>query len=729
MTHFRDLPYSRSELQPLYAPRSIALVGASARKGSFGERTQANLNCFTGTLYLVNSRYDEINDAPCHASLADLPEVPDLVVLAVPAAAVEGVIDECITIGVPAALIYASGFAETGSAKDIVVQQRMLSKARAAGMRLLGPNCVGLLNYVNGARVTFAGVPDGKADGRPAIGLISQSGAMGYALAQAMDRGVAVSHVLSCGNSADVDVADWIQVLADDPDCAVIACAFEGMQQATRFRQAARYAWKRDKPLIVFKLATGAEGAAAALSHTGSLAGSNAMWNAVFADVGAIVVQDFEALMETAAFFAKARPATAQGVAVLAGSGGAAIIAADCAEDVGVPLPQPSPRSMEALRAAIPPFVQPRNPCDVTAQVINDKAALLAAADALLGDPAYGALIFCQAYAYETATARLPDLSALSARHGKPVLIAWLTQHLEGPGTVEAERDPNLVVFRAMRRCFQALDAWRLRAQRRAHESAKIPMGMVNVKGIEALVDASGAGQLGESEAARILALCGIAGPESYQVQTEDQAAAAAGRIGGKLVLKVDSPDIAHKTEAGGVVLGIEGPDEARAGFGQIMQRCRAAYPQARINGVNVQQMVPPGLEVIVGFRHVPGFDPTITIGLGGVLTELLRDTVTVLAPVSPFDARRHLRALRGAALLDGFRNQPPVNIEALSRAISALSQVADRFAGRILEFEVNPLICLADRVVAVDALAVLSDRAAVSGTGGKLESRESEAH
>lgn len=669
-----------------------------------------NLEGFTGSLYLVNARYDEINGMPCYAALADLPEVPELVVLAIPAAAVEGMIDECIAIGVPAALIYASGFAETGSPEDSEVQQRMLASARAAGLRLLGPNCVGLLNYVNGARITFAGVPDGKTDGRPAIGLISQSGAMGYALAQAMDRGVAISHVLSCGNSADVDVADWIQVLADDPDCSVIACAFEGMQHASRFRLAAQYAWERNKPLIVFKMATGTEGAAAALSHTGSLAGSNAMWNAVFDATGAIVVQDFEALMEVAAFFAKAKAATAQGVAVLAGSGGAAIIAADCAEEAGVPLPQPSPGTTAALRAAIPSFVQPRNPCDVTAQVINDKQALLAAADAMLGDPQYGALIFCQAYAYDIATARLPDLSALSAQHGKPVLIAWMTQHLEGPGTIEAEHDPNLVVFRSMRRSFEALDAWYLRAQRRARAAAPARMDGIDLQGIKALIDAAGSGQLGESEAGRILALCGIAGPESLQVYTADEAAAAATNIGGRLALKIESPDIAHKTEIGGVILGVTGPEEARAAFDQIMQRSRTALPQARIHGVNVQQMVPSGLEVIVGFRHVPGFDPAITLGLGGVLTELLRDTVTVVAPVSPCEAERHLRALRGAALFDGFRNSPAIEMRALTQAISALSQVAVKFAGRILEFEVNPLVCLTDRVVAVDALAVLGE-------------------
>ncbi|AFK55101.1 CoA-binding protein [Tistrella mobilis] len=302
----RGDPWTREALLPLYAPRSIAIVGASMRPGSFGARTLGNLDAYDGRIHLVNARYDTIDGRPCHASVGVLPEVPDLVVITTPAPTVEEVLEDCIAAGVPAAIVYASGFAETGDPEDAARQDRLATRAAEAGLRLLGPNCVGMLDYVSGARVTFAGVPAGRVTEGPAIGLICQSGALGFALAQAMDRGVAFSHVLSCGNSADVDVADWISALADDPHCSVIACAFEGAPDPRRFLAAAERAWARDKPLVVFKLATGEEGAVAAMSHTGSLAGSHAAWTALFDRAGAIVVEDFDALVETAAFFAKA---------------------------------------------------------------------------------------------------------------------------------------------------------------------------------------------------------------------------------------------------------------------------------------------------------------------------------------------------------------------------------------------------------------------------------------
>lgn len=709
----REEPYGRDELLPLYAPASIAIVGASPRAGSFGQRTAANLSGFDGAVHLINAKYQEIDGKPCYPSLKALPKAPDLAVVTTPASTVEEVIEDCIASGVPAALVYASGFAETGDGEDAARQARLLARSRASGLKLLGPNCVGLLNYRSGARITFAGVPEGRvAPGGPSIGLISQSGALGFALAQAMDRGVRFSHVLSCGNSADVDVADWIAALAEEPDCSAIACAFEGLADPRRFLRAAERAWRRDKPLVVFKLATGEEGAAAAMSHTASLAGSHALWNALFEKAGAIVVEDFDALIETAYFFAKAPAPKADGAAVISGSGGAAILGADFAETENVPLPQPTPAVVERLRSLIPPFVQPRNPCDVTAQVINDRETLLNCADALLGDPNYGTLIFGYTYAYDTATQRQPHLSRLAARHGKPVCFAWLTQLLEGPGAREAESDPHLVVFRSMRRCFRTLKAWTDRARRRRTEAAKPPAraALPNAEAIARMLASAGEGALGERDSKQLLSLCGVSIPHERRVGAADEAAEAAREIGGRLAMKIDSPDIPHKTEAGGVALGIAGPEATRQAFGEIVERCRKAAPAARILGVNVQEMIPSGLEVIVGVRRVAGFGPTVTVGLGGVLTEILRDTTSMLAPVDEAEAEAMLRRLRGARLFDGFRGSPPVDMAKLAHAVSAMSRLGADFGDRIEEIEVNPLICLPDRVVAVDGMAVLRD-------------------
>ncbi len=708
----RNEPYSHAELRPLLAPQSIAIVGASPRAGSFGGRTLANLGGYSGRVYPINAKYAEIGDQACFPSLDALPEAPDLVVITPPGETVEGVIEECIARGVPSVMVYASGFAETAKPDDVARQERLAHRAREAGLRLLGPNCVGLLNYLSGARVTFAGVPEGRLEAGPAIGLVCQSGALGFALAQAMERGVAFSHVLSCGNSTDVDAADWVSALAEDPSCTAIACAFEGVSDPMRFLKAAEKAWARDKPLIVFKMATGEEGAAAAMSHTGSLAGSKALWNALFDRGGAVVVEDFEALIESAWFFAKAPAPKARGAAVLSGSGGAAIMGADSAEATGVPLPQPTGAGLATLQKRLPPFVPARNPCDVTAQVINDMDTLLACADALLGEPEVGALLFGYAYAYETATERQPHLSALAAKHGKPLCYVWLTQLLEGPGAVEAERDPNIAVFRSMRRCFETLKAWNDRAARRDAEKTALPAKPVNrPEAVERILSEARDSTLGERAVKQILSKYGIAGPREILVGDAKAAAAAAQEIGGCLALKIDSPDIPHKTEAGGVMLGVEGPEAAVSAFAAMISAVRAARPEARIDGVLIQEMIPPGVEIIAGFRSIEGFGPSLTIGMGGVLAELLRDTRTVLAPITEDDAKALLRSLRGAALFDGFRGAPSIDMAALARSIAALSRLAVNFGAEIEELDVNPLICLPDRVIAVDGLAALTPR------------------
>ncbi len=382
----RTTVYQHADLTRLLHPASIAVIGASTRAGSFGERVLMNLQHYGGRVYPVNARYERIGEQRCYPNVASLPEVPDCAVVTAPREAVEEIVLECASAGVGGVIVFASGYAETGKEDRIAQQHRLAAIARESNMRIVGPNCIGVVNAPLDMRVTFMDITPIPAPRRQSIGMVSQSGALGMALAQAVVRGVSFSHVLTSGNSCDVDMADYISYLADDPSCAAIACVFEGMAEPERMLIAAERAWQRDKPLIVFKMATGEQGAAAAMSHTGSLAGSQAAYRAVFRRAGAILVDDYEALCETAAFFAKARPPKARGVAVVAASGGAAIMAADRAEQFGVPLPQPSDAVREVLLAHIPEFGSARNPCDVTAQILANPESLNACADALLGD-------------------------------------------------------------------------------------------------------------------------------------------------------------------------------------------------------------------------------------------------------------------------------------------------------------------------------------------------------
>ena len=488
----RTTVYRHADLTRLLHPSSVAVIGASTRAGSFGERVVHNLQHYGGRVYPVNSRYERIGEQNCYPNVSALPEVPDCAVVTAPREAVEEIVLECAAAGVGGVIMFASGYAETGKDERIVQQQRLAAIARESGMRIVGPNCIGVVNAPLDMRVTFMDITPIPAPRKHAIGMVSQSGALGMAVAQAVVRGVSFSHVLTSGNSCDVDMADYISYLADDPSCAAIACVFEGMAEPERMLVAAERAWQRDKPLIVFKMATGEQGAAAAMSHTGSLAGTHAAYRAVFRRAGAILVEDFEALAETAAFFAKARPPKARGVAVVAASGGAAIMAADRAEQFGVPLPQPSDAVRDVLMAHIPEFGSARNPCDVTAQILANPESLNACADALLGDPAYGALVVPQTYGYAPSAKRIPVYDSLAAKHGKIVCLAWQTEWLEGPGVKEAEESEHVAFFRSMPSCFAALAAWHWRGAKRAAGAAAIAPTSVRYAGKAARDDCGG---------------------------------------------------------------------------------------------------------------------------------------------------------------------------------------------------------------------------------------------
>ena len=702
--------YRRAQLERLLSPRSIAIVGASARSGSFGERTQRNLAGFAGRLHLVNARYDRLSGLPCHPSVATLPEAPDLAVVAAPMEAVEGVVRDCVAAGVGAAVVYAAGFAETGRPERVALQNRVADMAREGGVLLVGPNCIGLLDYASGATVSFAAVPrPARPPGAAAVGIVSQSGNLGFAMAQGVERGVSVARVLACGNSADVDVADCVAALAEDPACAAIACLFEGMADPTRLIEAAEIAWAADKPLVVHKLATGEGGAAAALSHTGSLAGSDAAYRAAFERAGAVLVENYEALLETAAFLAKAPAPRAEGVAVVSTSGGAAIMAADKAEVRGVALPQPGAEAQAVLDARIPEFGSARNPLDITAQVLNDPDSLRACAGALFADPAYGAVVLPNGYAYDFATPRFALLGELAAQRGKAACVVWLTEWLEGPGAREAEATPQVGLFRSMDRCFTALSAWQERGRRRA--AGRPPAARLSppeaASRAAALLDAAAGTTLTEREAKAVLAAYGVPVVGERLVADAEAAVAAAETLGFPVVLKVESPDLPHKTEAGVIRLDLRDTAAVREGFAAVMANAARASPPPRVNGVLVQPMVPAGLEMVVGARLDPLFGPMVVVGLGGILVELLRDSATALAPVGQDEARAMLGRLKGRKLLEGFRGLPPVDQDRLADIVRRVSELAADGRERIAEIDVNPLICAGGRQVAVDALIV----------------------
>ncbi len=708
----RRTPYRPDQMARLIQPRSVAMIGVSEREAAFGNRVVANLGAFDGRTYLVNAKYPALAGRPCFPSVDALPETPDCVVIAVGREAVEPIVAQCAARGVGAVIVLASGYAETAKPERVAAQSRLAAIARAADMRLLGPNTIGLVNYAVGAGLTFSGMPD-RAPLRPhAIGIVSQSGSIGFSLAQGMMRGVSVSHVLAAGNSCDVDVADHVAYLASDPACRAIACVFEGMAHPVRMIAAAELAWQADKPLVLYKMATGAAGARAALSHTGSLAGSEAAYRAAFARAGVVQVDTLEALVEATAFLAKAPPPRARGVAVIATSGGAAIMAADKAERHGVALPQPGPNAAAVLTARVPEYGSTRNPCDVTAQVITEPGGLLACTDALLADPAYGALVTSHAYAYAPATARLPVFSQAAAQHGKIVCNVWAPEWLGGPGAFETEIDPHLALFHSMDRCFAALAAWHWRAGlRQAPHGVRGRLSDPGAKAeMAALLRAVPRAGLTEHEAKQVMALYGLPSVPGQLVNDPGAAVAAAAAFGFPVVLKGESPDVPHKTEAGMVRLDLRDAGEVEHAYQAILDAAAVRTPRPDLHGVLVQPMIPKGVEVMVGARDDPQFGPVVVVGLGGVFVEVLRDIALAPAPVGLDEAVAMLQGLQGAALLQGFRGAEPVDLTRLAEMVCRISELAADAAGMIAEMEVNPFICAGSRILAVDALIVKTE-------------------
>ena len=705
--------YEPAELRPLLEPDSVVVIDFSSKPSSFGARTAASLANAGVTLWTVNPK--QASDPAAHrlASVAELPGPVDCAILAVPRDALLEIATACAAKGIRGAIVYASGFAETGKPEHRRMQDQLTELSRRTGMRILGPNCIGIITDCGRLRMTFAVPPDIRPRPR-AIGIASQSGGLGVALAQGVAHGYAFSHILTAGNSCDVDIADQIAYLAEAPQCKVIACQFEGMADPQRLLAAARRAARAGKAVIVQKIANGAEGSAAALSHTGSLAGTVEVYRAAFASAGMIEVDDFESLLETAAFFAKAGLPKSDGVGALSTSGGASIMVADKAELHGVPLPQPDAQLEPVLRALIPEFGSARNPCDVTAQIITDPKLLPECARVMLENPAYGALLIPNPYAYDPATERLLVLQDVARATGKPVCCVWLSQWLHGPGAIEVEESDCLCLFRSMDRCMQTLAAWHRYGRwmanlKREHVRLSAPEARLALTAALPVAPASDP-VLTESAAKRVLAAYGVPVVPEQLVGDAATAVAAARAFGYPVVLKVQSPDVAHKTEAGGVRLDLRGDAAVRAAHDEILASVRRHAPAARIDGILVQPLVRRDLELIVGGRRDPLFGPTVVVGLGGIFVELLQDSAVALAPVDVAAARGLLDRLRGRALLDGFRGAPGIDVGQVAEAVARVSELLADHPERIAELDVNPLVVSDGRLVAVDALITLRD-------------------
>ncbi|ALM83501.1 acetate--CoA ligase family protein [Bordetella sp. N] len=685
-------------LSQLFSPRSIAVVGASATPGKIGAMPISLLRRYEydGRIIPVNPRVADVQGLPAIAGLDALDEAVDLVILAVPAAHAAAALERACPGQIGAAVVFTSGFSEIGP-EGQALQAQLCAVAKARGIRLLGPNCLGFMNIRSRVYATFTPAASGEAIKAGGIGMVTQSGAFGaYAFCMARDRGLGLSHWISTGNEADIDVADCIAYLAHDEDTRVVMAYMEGCRDGDKLRLALAAARDAGKPVVVTKIGRTQAGAQAAASHTAALAGDDAVYDALFRQYGAVRARSIEEFFNLGyAFDTWKQPPQGRRLGILTISGGVGALMADEASDAGLTLPSPTAAVQQRLLERMP-FGSPRNPIDVTGQAVSEPGLLLSAAEDVLADGIYDAMAVFLAAA-GSSEALWPTFETfartMQARHPKvPLAISALfpparRRELEALGCL-VFADPSAAV--------KTLAAV-VRPSENASAGPAIP----------ATPSQPLRASYNEVQAMEALALAGIAVSPCVVVQDAEGAVAAAGSYSGPVVLKIVSPDILHKSDIGGVRLNVIGDAEVSAAYDAIVDAVSRQRPDAAQDGVLVSPMAPRGVECIIGVHRDPIFGPIVMFGLGGIFVEVLKDVSFRLAPFGRAEALAMIAETKGYAILSGARGSAPADIDALADALVALSIFASQHRGELESVEVNPLVVLArgKGVIALDAV------------------------
>lgn len=691
-------------LSRLLRPRSVAIVGASADAGKTSGRPVSYLakHGYAGRIMPVNPRVDRIGDLPCYPDVASLPEVPDVGIVLLGAERADQAVRALAARGTAAAIVLAGGYAEAG--EEGAQRQRTLIEA-AGPMRLLGPNTIGLVNLTDRIVLSASGALEMKSFHAGAIGVVSQSGGiLGALLSRAAARGIGLSKLISTSNEADLELADFIEHLADDDATRVIALYVEGLRHPDRFRAAALKAARAGKPIVAFKIGRSESGARAAASHTGAMAGADAMYDALFEQVGVLRVRTFGELLDVPAALATGRRLRGRRVAILTSTGGAGTLVSDEIGLAGFEAPPPDPETGEQLRALMEGdhAVLDRNPIDVTLAGLRADV-LRSACDILLRSASYDALAVIVGSSGVSQPALMADaIGAVLPQSEKPV-IAFVAPHAPDAAALLTLR--GVPAYTAAESCGSALNALWLAANRRVPERDAAPASSV-------AQDRLPRGSLDEMQAKQLFARFGIDGTRERVVRTAEEATAAARELGPRVVLKLLSSTVTHKSDVGGVAVGL---DESSVGAALAkMAREVESHTGALPGHYLVQQQVAGGTEMILGL-HRDALGTAVLLGMGGVTAELFQDTAIRLLPpeggLSRDEAIAMARSLKGWPLLDGYRGRTPADIDALADAVVAFSRMAAALGDRLLEAEINPLFVLArgQGAVAADGVAVLA--------------------
>jgi len=706
------------ELISFFRPNSIAIVGASQDLTSISGKPLKFLKeyGYKGDVFLVNPKYSEIHGVACFPSIKDIPGQPDLALFAVAYHRVMPALAECAEKGIKNVIIFSSGFAETG-AEGARLQNQIKELAMTSGIRVCGPNCQGMVNLAESIAASFSAALESGSLLCGPVGFATQSGALGYStFNQAQEAGIGFTYIVNTGNEADITTLDAMEFMVEDEATRVILGYLEGVPNPEQFKTVATRALKLEKPMILLKAGRSAIGSRAASSHTAALTGSDAAFQAVCRQKGIVRVNDIEELLDMAKVFAPGKLPQGNRLCVISTSGGAGIIAADICADLDLELPDLLEESYNQIKEFIPSYGSARNPIDITAQVINDPTGFRRCVEIVLADPNVDCLMIVQTMITGPAGEQVArDIVDLLRTSIKPVVIVWTAGDVTNQRCFQILKEGGVPYFKAPGRGVRAIKvlvdyASFARGYKNGLLQAQIRPQVLSgqeLQGVRELL--AGGGTLSEHEAKKVLRWYGLPMPEEGLAASEEEAVDLAQRIGYPVAMKIESPQLLHKTEAKGVILNISSPQEVREAFCGIVKNARSYNPDAEIRGVLVQEMIGKGIEVIVGVNNDPVFGPVVMFGLGGIFVEVFRDVAMRPAPLSKEDAMAIISEIKGYPLLTGFRGRGRGDTAALAEVLIAVSHLAVDLKDDLAELDINPLIVLPEGqgVKLADALII----------------------
>jgi len=707
------------DLKSLFHPRSVALIGASTEQNKLSGRPLRFFREFgyAGDVYPVNPKYPEIAGMPCFAKLSDIPGEVDLAVITLPAPAVPEALAECGAKGVKAAAIISSGFAEVGG-EGVRLQDELQRIASRYEIAICGPNCSGFVYFPERVTATFSvGLDGGFPESGPAA-FISQSGALSsYILGAAKERGLAFRYWITTGNECVLSFTDYLQYVLEDPEVRLVLGYLEDARDGDAFQAAARRALVLDKPLIIMKTGRSEAGAKASVSHTGSLAGADEVYQAVFSKNGVLRAETLDELFDLALLAQAPRRPRRKRVQVVSISGAAGILMADVGNEFGLEFTDLSDTTKDELQKIMPPFAAIANPMDVTAEAVARPGLLSQAAEVILKDPNVDNLVMFFGIVPGAHEKLATAMAQVAQGTDKLVMMTWFPLPRTEIWTALARA--GVPVFPEPARGIRALGKMaqyvetreRILSLQPAPPSAKRTALGPEIDKILDRAKNQGHKALSEIEAKSLLKAWGLTIPRGGLARSVAEARSLASDIGRPVALKASSPDLLHKTEAGVIRLGLRSPEEVENAFEEILGKAKTWNPAARLDGILVEEMIGGETrEVIVGARQDLRFGPVVTFGLGGIFVEAIKDFAVWPAPLTIEEARRMITSIRGYRILTEFRGRPPADLEAVTRVLCEVGQLACQWQERIAELEINPLFVLPEGSGAIvgDALVAL---------------------